>query len=80
MLPVFKPNDYLFEKHADKGERWEVFAWAVRDVMLKTGGFKPCDQSLREKLAYEKYMQHLEKAIIRPLEPTSSAKPAPDLE
>ncbi len=30
-LPVFKPNEYLFKIHADKGkERWEIYAWAVR--------------------------------------------------
>ena len=39
-LPEFEPNDYLFEKHKDKGtERWEIFAWAVRDIMLKASGF-----------------------------------------
>jgi hypothetical protein len=40
-LPIFQPNDYLFEKHRDKGkEKWEIFAWAVRDIMAKHGGFK----------------------------------------
>ena len=35
-LPHFKPNEYLFKTHADKGtERWEIFAWAVRDIMMK---------------------------------------------
>ena len=35
-LPDFEPNEYLFETHASKGAtRWEVFAWAVRDVMIK---------------------------------------------
>ena len=34
ILPDFKPNDHLFKKHADKGdERWQVYAWAVRDVI-----------------------------------------------
>jgi hypothetical protein len=36
VMPDFQPNDYLFETHKDKGnERWEVLAWAVRDVMMK---------------------------------------------
>ena len=40
-LPPFKPNDYLFENFKDKGsEKWEVFAWAVRECMAKFGGFK----------------------------------------
>lgn len=39
-LPLFVPNDYLFEKHKDKGtEKWEIIAWAVRDAMAKVGGF-----------------------------------------
>jgi hypothetical protein len=34
ILPPFKPNEYLFDKHQDKGkEEWEIFAWAVRDAM-----------------------------------------------
>ena len=57
-LPDFQPNDYLFTQHADKGaERWEVFAWATRDVMSKAGGFSLCDIPLREKVIYEGYMQ-----------------------
>ena len=35
ILPEFKPNDFLFEKHQYKGdERWEIFAWAVRDIII----------------------------------------------
>lgn len=40
ILPDFQPNEYLFETHKSKGEeRWEVFAWAVRDVMMSIGDF-----------------------------------------
>lgn len=36
IFPQFIPNDYLFEKHADKGKnKAEIFAWAVRDAMSK---------------------------------------------
>ena len=43
-LPVFKPNKYLFEKHKDKGScEWEIYAWAVRDIMLKASGFRKHD-------------------------------------
>ena len=39
-LPTFVPNDYLYETHKDKGgKKWEIFAWAVRDVMAKVGNF-----------------------------------------
>jgi hypothetical protein len=41
VLPNFMPNDYLFETHKDKGnDKWEIYAWAVRDVMAKFGGFE----------------------------------------
>lgn len=36
IFPQFIPNEYLFEKHADKGKsKAEIYAWAVRDVMAK---------------------------------------------
>lgn len=57
VLPDFQPNEYLFEKYKEKGEeRWEIYAWAVRDVIIKTGNFNPCDIPLREKMIYEAYM------------------------
>jgi hypothetical protein len=38
ILPDFTPNEYLFEQHKDKGEeRWEIYAWAVRDMMMRAG-------------------------------------------
>jgi len=47
-MPPFTPNDYLFEKHADKGkEKWEIFAWAVRDAMMKSGNFESIDIPLK---------------------------------
>ena len=40
-LPSFTPNEYLFKTHADKGrERWEIYAWAVRQVMAEGSGLK----------------------------------------
>ena len=57
-MPDFDPNDYLFETFKDKGkDRWEIYAWAVRDVMLKAGNLEPCDMSFKEKMKYEAYMQ-----------------------
>lgn len=57
-LPTFIPNDYLFEKHADKGRnKAEIYAWAVRDVMSKFTG-KPKIELSEDvfilKQAYEK--------------------------
>jgi hypothetical protein len=41
ILPPFKPNEHLWEVHKDKGaEQWEIFAWAIRDVMARFGNFK----------------------------------------
>ena len=38
ILPPFYPNEYLFNHHEDKGqEKWEIFAWAVRDAMAISG-------------------------------------------
>jgi len=57
-LPDFEPTEYLFETFKDKGkERWEIYAWALREVMLKEGNLQPCDMSLKEKLQYEGFMQ-----------------------
>ena len=39
-LPIFIPNDYLFQTHANKGnDKWEIYAWAVREIMANVGGF-----------------------------------------
>ena len=51
VLPPMVPTEYLFEKHADKGkERWEIYAWAVREVIMKSGGFKAFDLKNGHKL------------------------------
>ena len=40
ILPTFLPNKYLLQKYKDKGtEDWEIFAWAVRDIMARAGQF-----------------------------------------
>ena len=57
-LPIFAPNDYLFQAHADKGEeRWEIFAWACRDFMHKVGGFGRSNLAWKDKIkVYDYYM------------------------
>lgn len=53
-LPPFVPNEYLFKTHADKGkDKWEIYAWAVRDVMAKVGNLEKSELPYREKLRYE---------------------------
>jgi hypothetical protein len=56
-MPDFEPNEYLFETHKDKGqERWEIYAWALRDAMMKANSLEACDMTLRQKMQYEGYM------------------------
>ena len=57
-MPVFIPNDYLFSTHMDKsknGEKWEVYAWATRDLMCKVGGFAKHDLPFKDKIAVYDY-------------------------
>jgi len=64
-LPDFEPNEYLFEQHPDKGEsRWEIFAWAVRDIMMKQGDLGDNHMTWKNKDNYEKYMQMAKGAKI----------------
>ena len=44
ILPPFVPNQYMLEKHADKGEaEWEIYAWCVRDIIAKQGHYQLTD-------------------------------------
>lgn len=53
-LPPFIPNDYLFEQHANKGDdKWEIYAWAVREAMSEASGLEKNDMPFREKIKYE---------------------------
>jgi len=57
IMPDFEPNEYLFRTHSDKGkERWEIYAWAVRDIMSKTGEFGLSEATNASKMAYYQYM------------------------
>lgn len=58
VLPDFQPNEYLFETHQDKGtERWQIFAWAIREIICEEGDFQKCDITLRKKFEIEAFMQ-----------------------
>jgi hypothetical protein len=53
-LPIFIPNNYLFTTHADKSqEKWDIYAWAIRDVMAKVGGFEKIDVQCRENWKHD---------------------------
>jgi hypothetical protein len=57
IMPTFKPTEYLFKTHADKGkERWQIYAWAIKNAMSKQSGRPSSEASTREKRAYKKYL------------------------
>lgn len=57
-LPPFLPNEYLYTKHKDKGtEKWEIYAWAVRDVMAKFGNLIKTDMPNSDKVKYKYFMR-----------------------
>lgn len=57
ILPPFVPNQYMLDTHGDKGEAdWEIYAWCLRDVMAKAGGFKLSETSNRMRQAYGNFM------------------------
>ena len=37
-------------------EKWEIFAWAVRDVMSIASGIPKSEMHLRDKIKYEMMM------------------------
>ena len=50
------------EKDAEKNsgtQKWEIYAWAVREVMSMASGFIKNDQPLRDKLHYEETLGYL---------------------
>ena len=56
-MPEFTPNDFMLNKQANRGEEpWEIYAECVRDAMCKHGKFAKSDRPIREKLAYEEFM------------------------
>jgi lysophosphatidylcholine acyltransferase/lyso-PAF acetyltransferase len=63
VMPIFRPNDYLFKAYLQEldtfGEmaRWKVYAEAVRDVICERGNLHKEQVSHREKIAYGEYMQ-----------------------
>lgn len=57
IMPPFVPNQYMLDTHGDKGHfDWEVYAWCIRDAMAKAGGFQFSEQTIRDKLVYERFM------------------------
>ena len=61
-MPPFQPNDWLFknhekcESHRETTLRWEIFAWAVRDSIIRAGDFSRDFILTRQKMVYDNYM------------------------
>ena len=57
IMPEFTPTQWMLNKHRKNQENdWEVFAQCVREAMAKYGNFTMSDMPIKEKLAYEKFM------------------------
>jgi len=54
IMPKFEPNEYMFQKFAEKGkEKWEIYAWCLRDAMAKAANLKVVDDlTIKDKLNY----------------------------
>ena len=56
-LPTFVPNDYLYTTHSNKGtDKWEIYAWAVREIIADAGNFEKSDLLTRNKMRYEQLL------------------------
>ena len=52
-MPIFVPNDYLFEQKKNLAKSKElVYAEAIREIMSKHSGLEKWDISIPEKLKY----------------------------
>ena len=74
-LPDFEPNEYLFSTHASKGStRWEIYAWALREIILEHGNLTPSSVPFKVKIVYSNYM-NMEKGAIHPDDLTEETAP-----
>ena len=55
-FPPFVPNEYLFNTRPDV-PKWEVYADAVREMMLEKSGLKPSDATYSQVKEYVNLMQ-----------------------
>ena len=52
-LPIFTPNDYMFENFAHLGkEKWEIYAEVAREIMCTLGNLKKSDMGIRDSFRY----------------------------
>ena len=64
-MPNFVPTGYLYETHKNQGDKkWEIYAWAVRDIMAKVGGFGKHDISFKQRHHIYKYFNKMADSIL----------------
>ena len=65
----FIPNDYLFTQYAkripggEKMEKWEIYAYAVRDFFAKEGPFTKSEKTGEDFTNYREFMTGLKDEI-----------------
>lgn len=55
-MPKLDLNKVQFKKNPEK---WEIYAWAIRDIMSKAGGLPKDDCPQRDKLVYEELLGYI---------------------
>ena len=57
-LPVFEPNEYFWANHWDgKEEKWEAYARAMQQIMVKVSGLRMSDHNIEDKLVYREILK-----------------------
>ena len=57
VLPPILPNEYMFQKFADKGKsKAEIFAYVSREIMSKASGRPTIEVQSRDKALYKDFM------------------------
>lgn len=66
IMPEFSPTVWMLENHKGKsetGQDWEIFAECAREAMARYSGLLPVNPSLKDKVAYEAFM-NMEKPSV----------------
>ena len=65
----FIPNDYLFNEYAktipdgDKMEKWEVYAYAVRDIIATKGKLIKSTKTGQDNVNYKRFMKGIKDEV-----------------
>lgn len=75
MIPIFEEKDMKLQydelaesthklpavhvEYKKNPEKWEIYAWAIRDIMSKASGLPKDDCPQRDKLVYEELLGYI---------------------